>query len=224
MAKLRVLFVVLALAVGACAPEDSTGSGPGASQPAANDIETPVEDTTPPWKTLKFAGRGDDVLKVSVPNDDAALVYFKHRGNSNFIVVAHDPQGERLDSLVNDIGNYEGIRPVNFTADEVLASLEIDADGRWVIEVRHITTARQMADGTVKGIGDEVVGVESELLTGETARLKHTGESNFIVTAWGESREGIVNEIGKYDGRNLVPAGTLLFEIQADGNWSLTFE
>ena len=223
-----LLVAALFLFVAGCSANTSTSQpSPTSSFSPSEPTETPEEEPSPAlptWTKMVYKGRGDDVLKVSVPDDDPALVYLKHGGSSNFIVTAHDAQGERLDALVNDIGKYTGIRPVNFTTDEILATLQIQADGAWVIEIRPITTARQMAQRAINGKGDEVVMVGEELSSAETARITHSGSSNFIVQALGDTSENLVNEIGKYSGKVLVPAATLLFEIQADGNWSITFE
>ncbi|MGW4638383.1 hypothetical protein ACWEN6_07640 [Sphaerisporangium sp. NPDC004334] len=55
-------------------------------------------------------------------------------------------------------------------------------------------------------------------------RATHDGDSNFIV--YGYSRIGsypelLVNEIGGYKGKVLLPAGTRLITVKADGAWTL---
>ena len=52
--------------------------------------------------------------------------------------------------------------------------------------------------------------------------LRHTGRSNFIVYSYqGDSRELLVNEIGAYVGKSYLLQGEYLFDIRADGAWSL---
>lgn len=57
-------------------------------------------------------------------------------------------------------------------------------------------------------------------------KAKHEGESNFIVTLYtsdGEYEGLIANEIGDYNSKQgvMIPAGNYVFEVQADGEWSL---
>ena len=56
---------------------------------------------------------------------------------------------------------------------------------------------------------------------GSQATIRHGGSSNFVVSAWGSSWDLLVNEIGNYSGTVRVPAGTVIFEVQADGNWTI---
>jgi hypothetical protein len=54
-----------------------------------------------------------------------------------------------------------------------------------------------------------------------TLKITHSGSSNFAVKAYGDSSRLLVNEIGKYSGETLLPSGTVLLEVEADGNWTL---
>ncbi len=58
-----------------------------------------------------------------------------------------------------------------------------------------------------------------------TVKITHRGSSNFIVKAYtADSGELLVNEIGNYSGEQIMPAGTVLVEILADGAWTITPE
>lgn len=57
-----------------------------------------------------------------------------------------------------------------------------------------------------------------------TATITHRGDANFVVWAYGSGRDLLVNEIGRYDEESLVPDGTFLFEIKADGACTMTLE
>jgi hypothetical protein len=52
--------------------------------------------------------------------------------------------------------------------------------------------------------------------------ITHDGGSNFVVRAWTDRRDLLVNEIGPYDGTVRSPTGTVVFEVNADGAWTLT--
>jgi hypothetical protein len=48
------------------------------------------------------------------------------------------------------------------------------------------------------------------------------GSSNFAVHAYSDSgADLLINEIGKYGGEVLLPSGTLVVEINADGAWTM---
>ena len=58
---------------------------------------------------------------------------------------------------------------------------------------------------------------------GGAATLSHDGDSNFAIWAWGVAgRDLLVNEIGAYDGTVLVESGLSIWDITADGNWTVT--
>jgi len=113
---------------------------------------------------------------------------------------------------VNAIGNYDGVRPLNFlTAAPPVARLEIQADGPWSFE---ITPAEQApvvpVPGHVDGNGDFV-----GLLSGaDTAHFVYSGDRNFIVHTYGNTQELVANEIGPYDGEVLIPNDTTIIEVQ----------
>lgn len=49
-----------------------------------------------------------------------------------------------------------------------------------------------------------------------------TGDANFVVNSYsGSSRQLLVNEIGAFDGTEIIPSGTILFEVQSNGGWSI---
>ena len=53
--------------------------------------------------------------------------------------------------------------------------------------------------------------------------IRHVGDGHFAVVAfWGDDRELLVNNIGRYIGRNWLPDGEYLFDIDADGYWEIT--
>lgn len=173
--------------------------------------EPPTTTTTPP--PVVYEGRGDQVLEISKPVPDGpAIAVIGHDGSSNFQITALDTDLERVDGMVNEIGTYQGVRPVDFVDGASSAFLEIKADGAWRIELQPVTMARRFGDA-IDGVGDDVVYYEGD--TG-AAQVTHNGESNFQVTSYGDRREGMVNEIGPYDGS--VPLrGGVFVEIVAEG-------
>ena len=74
---------------------------------------------------------------------------------------------------------------------------------------------------SLTGSGDDIVRYEG---SASTLTSTQGGTSNFII--WGYESDGkiaglIVNEIGFYSGTDLIDSGTAIFDIAADGNWTL---
>ncbi len=108
--------------------------------------------------------------------------------------------------------------------------MNIKADGDW-----EITIAQPLPRETEFGFffeGDETSATRQfKLLDGLCRiKLKHRGDSNFIVTLLDEEGRpvgGIVNVIGNYEGSQAVKiksTGTYIFDVRAGGPWSIELE
>ncbi|MGW5159952.1 hypothetical protein ACWEPN_31120 [Nonomuraea wenchangensis] len=94
-----------------------------------------------------------------------------------------------------------------------------------------LVPATAHADKSHPGMGDEVLRIRPTKSAG-LLTLKHTGESNFIVTTLnssGKQEELLVNTIGPYKGTVLYNGdGTsksiVALQIKADGAWSAVFK
>lgn len=73
--------------------------------------------------TNRTQGHGDDVVYY----DKGSKAAVTHHGDSNFSVLAYSDSGGR-DLLVNEIGNYRGVVPL-----DTPALVQINADGDWTI-------------------------------------------------------------------------------------------
>lgn len=220
------LFLIVVLALSCCgiyslsntaATSITSTSGSGNRTSGSSVLPTNTPERFDP---IRVTGRGDDVVAIDKPNVPA-IVQLSHQGSSNFVVTSYDTNGNHLELLVNEIGSYNGIRPLDFAANDLTGRLEIQADGSWVVEVKPLSAAQVVLVPATNfsGKGDMVL-----LLGGadpDTATLAHTGESNFVVQAYGNSRRLLVNEIGNYDGTVIVPSDTAVLEIVADGGWQL---
>jgi hypothetical protein len=194
---------------------------------AAAPDTTTSSTTLPPTSTtssdqgfepITVSGSGDDVIEFSLPSNGPGLLELTHEGEENFIVRSFTADNEDLELLVNVIGHYTGTRPINFDGDPV-GLLEIQADGAWTLTGRPLT-ANDFVTSPASGTGDDVVEMT---LTSASLDVTHTGESNFVVYAWptGGGRDLLVNEIGEYSGTVRTPNGVVIFEVQADGEWTL---
>ncbi len=113
-----------------------------------------------------------------------------------------------------------GVRLLNLTTGDTPARLQVQASGPWSITISNANTAPvAMAPGHFDGIGDQVVIMRGKASTG---RFHNTGDANFVVNSYSTTnRELLVNEIGAFDGTEIIPSGTILFEVQSNGGWSI---
>lgn len=107
-----------------------------------------------------------------------------------------------------------------FFAKEPVRALDIDSSGSWTITARPMSHASAFSP-SLSGSGDDVVVYRG---SASTLTSTHNGSSNFIIVGYegdGEYNGLIVNEIGSYSGTDLIDLGSVIFDIQADGDWTL---
>jgi hypothetical protein len=193
-------------------PTASTGRG-------SSGGATPTDDFHP----IHLQGTGNKVARFRIPQDVAAIAEITHRGSSNFAVWTVSKRGQKQDLLVNTIGSYSGTVLFDEQTGQHSVAMQIEADGRWQVRILPISRAKKWnGRQTLHGRGDDVVQLNPRSSGLTTTRIEHKGSSNFVVTAYGDSSELLVNEIGRYRGESLLPDGTVLIEITADGLWSFS--
>lgn len=162
-------------------------------------------------------------MRFSIPENSAAIATIAHRGSSNFAVKSIAADGSSNGLLVNEIGNYAGTVLFDTSISEHSVAFDVEADGSWTILIQHPSKARRW-DGrsALTARGDSVLFISPAVSGFLSVTASHRGSSNFAVRAYGDQRSLLVNEIGRFSGRVLVPSGTLLLEVTADGDWSVT--
>lgn len=169
-----------------------------------------------------FSGEGDEVIRIRATKKPG-IIRFTHDGESNFIVYTINSRGKQEELLVNEIGAYDGTVLYNAYATKGTVGLQIKADGAWTATFKPVSGARCWCAGTVRGKSDQVLKL-SPTKGLRTMRATHNGEANFIVygyTRLGTYGDLLINEIGAYRGKVLLPTGTRLVTIKADGTWTL---
>ncbi len=173
---------------------------------------TPAPTATPEPVTLSGTSQtATDEVELPSP---ISIAHFTHNGQSNFIVRTYI--GDREDVLINEIGPYDGSRPL--TNGPVI--FDINADGAWIIEIRPIGRQDSAA---FSGDGDDVSDLFAPPDRGAW-ELSHNGESNFIVYLHCAGGSQVVqNEIGAVSGSTIIGFrdGPCFWEVEADGEWSL---
>lgn len=179
---------------------------------------TPSASATP--TPVVFSGSGDAVVDVD-KNDDAMIVRITYSGGRNFVAWNYDANGEQIDLLVNSIGSYQGVVPIDFLLGERTARLQVESSGDWTIELLPVTAARvERVPSTFTGAGDDIVildGADPDLLNIDASASK----GNFVIWAYGDDRDLLVNEIAPYTGTVIVGRGVVLFVIKAGGPWTI---
>lgn len=189
----------------------------------AKPKNTPVPTTPPDPGPVTLTGQGDQIVDFENPFE-YAVAHISHTGGSNFIVYNYDTDGTKIDLLVNEVGNYDGVLPLDFGVGEHTTRFEINAGGKWAIEISALSNLRSFdVPGIFEGKGDDVIALSaSRLNPPDTATFKHSGKSNFIVYGMsGDGKDLLVNEVGKYEGEKVLERDTFLFIFKADGAWSV---
>lgn len=216
---IQIISVVIVLLLCIMFGSIFSNGGSSSSTSSAVQVRATQRPTTrpiaqPTASPIRLRGRGDDVISVRKP-DEPMIAIIKHTGDSNIIVTAWD--GSMRQGLVNEIGNYNGTVALDFDGQHT-DEIEVQADGSWTIDIQALSSAPAIY-GSKSGTGDAVLIVGS---LSSPVDVSHTGDSNFIVTAWGSFRDGMVNEIGNYSGTVRLPNDALILEIIADGRWSIS--
>jgi len=158
--------------------------------------------------------------------DGIAIARVTHSGGGNFALWNYSASGEKIDLLINTIGNYSGTVVLDAMADEHTARFEVTARGDWTIDVLPLDKVRTVdTPGAIMGTGDDVV-----LLLGprrpDTLTIDaSTAKRNFSIWAYGNGRDLLVNDISPYTGTVVVASdlttrsGNLLLVIAATGDW-----
>jgi len=185
--------------------------------------EEPAEEPTqaPQPKPLTYSGSGDEVVKFKKALKEPMLITTTWTGRSdNNTIYAYDADGDEGELLVNTIGSYRGTNIVNLYDGDNVKALKIEGSGSWVITLKPLADAKAWdGSGTYKGKSDDVINVEDVFDGLDSMRFKSTNaDGNVTVYGLGDNGEDlIVNEIGNFSGKYLMPKGTVLLRISSDG-------
>lgn len=200
-------------------PPPTATPGP-TNTPEPSATPEPTATPTPLPEPIVLKGAGKAVTDPFILPASINRVTLTHKGSRNFIVQSYGA-GDKQDYLVNTIGAYNGIRPM---IGEGEWYLEVNADGAWEIAIEPVGGEAGAAQG-IEGSGDYVSGLFEPTKEGAVPyNIKHTGKRNFIVQIHcAGGRDVAANEIGAVEGSVVVRfgRGPCLWEVQADGDWSV---
>ena len=179
----------------------------------------PLVPDGPPPADKTYQGRGNKTFDISLDDDYLHIAKITHDGSSNFMVDSLTADGDPVDLVVNEVGDYNGVRLLD-AEREVPAKLKIRADGRWKVTVMVADKAPKWT-GKASGKSDTILQVDPKDPE-VRVRFTHKGRSNTTVLLYGAEPALLVNEIGRYSGEMSIPTGTEFIEVTGDGAWTLT--
>lgn len=187
----------------------------GQAPPAATATGAAVVARPAP-QTVALRGSGRQMTGRTELPSPLSVLRIAHTGSRNFVVRAY--VGNETDLLVNAVGSYAGSRPL--LAREPVA-FDIRADGAWSISIEPMAAGGAPA---FSGSGDATSALFDPPPAG-TWQILHDGPANFIV--WlhcGDGLSLVQNLVGPASGSQELAfgQGDCYWEVEADGNWSLT--
>jgi hypothetical protein len=121
--------------------------------------------------------------------------------------------------LVNMIGTYPGTALLDIADGSNTPARTVAASGAWTIKVTRIGSAH-MLGASARGTSDAVLIYKG---AGGVATFTGRGRGNFVVHVYSDAgKDLLVNEIGAYEGEQVMPAGQAVLQLNADGPWGVS--
>ncbi len=174
------------------------------------------------FEPIKLTGKRSRTVKVRIPKDVGAIAKISSSGKRDFVVWEVDAEAKAPKLLVNRVGAYKGTVLVNLAGG--MRSIKVKASGPWSITIRPALEAKAWdPEDTLKGSGDMVVRLDPPSDGPMPATFQHDGKRSFSVWIYRLTRsELLASGIGASTDDLILPDGSLLLRIEADGKWSVT--
>jgi len=186
-----------------------------------------IVEKTPEVITLN--GIGQQASNKFQLQKGLSIFKMTHNGSSNFIVNLLDSNGKQVGSLVNEIDSFNGGKAENIQESGTYI-LDVTADGNWTVIIEQPRQITAPDTTSFSGKGQQTTKLFYMKSGLKTIKMTHNGSSNFIVSLLdsnGKQVDGLVNEIGSFNGskaEGVQDNGIYLFDIAADGDWSIDIE
>jgi len=188
------------------------------------------EEIIPEPELIELSGTSQQATQKFTLENGLSIFKMTHTGTSNFAINLMDSNGQNVELLVNEIGNFDGTKAVG-VAKRGEYILDVSANGKWTVKIEQPRpTTSESKPETFTGTGQQAspfIKLDKGLTT---FKLNHTGKSNFAVVLMdknGNSEGLLVNEIGAFNGSKAVgidKSGIYILDVSADGNWTISIE
>lgn len=244
MRKIFLTVAVLSLLLTACGqtiPAPATNDQPADTEVDATETSVAPTNTPEPTATPKptrtprptstpvptkdpdpviVTGNGGDVVDAENPYDVAIVHITGNSAGRHFSVKNYGEDNEEYDLLVNTTDPYDGYRLLDSMEDEHTVRFQIEGQGEWTIEIFPLYEGNEIGvPGTYQGNGDDVLIIRGQ--EPDTAKIVGNADGRYFgVFAYTKNeRDLLINTTDPYDGKVLLPPGTLLIEVKAKGDW-----
>ena len=202
----------------------SSDEGPmvAAPKPDARTGETPqrIEKVG----TQEFEGQGSKKQNFKA-GGGLTVFTLSHEGPQNFVV--QYGQGNNMQLLVNEIGNFEGSKAVGLPVGEY--TLDIATRGEWTVTIdQSVPTEAPAPPKTLEGSGSAASDFFSLKAGPARFRLSYDGEGLFAPTLIKASDGTVItllaNELANFNGEKtveIVDGNIYLVDVTANGRWTI---
>lgn len=199
--------------------------------PSPTPEPTPTLEPTP----VPVAQNGTGNANVNVElTAGLTLVTLRHFGRDRFKVRLLEESGEARAQIADDRGAFQGSRAIALMESGAFV-VEIVADGDWELEITHpIPTEAIVRDLPldVSGTGTQAIYFVKATPGLHTVTLTHDGRRPFNVSVMNSQArqwDRIIQANGAFSGTAAIsvrnePFDYLIFDIRADGNWTMTID
>ncbi len=203
-------------------PATSTAAALGTARPVGTSL--PTVSVGLQAYPIPVIGTGDleaNILKWDGP----ALLEARYTGSDDFVVQSSRStpgQPPLLRMLINAIGPYDGVVPLDFEPGQPTSKLMVTAPGPWVLRVLPLASGKTyQLPTTINGKGDNVVLFTDAGMGNMMAIAAGGGSFTVVGFTRGGDRLSLVNEVAPYTGTAAGNPDIWALAVHSSGTWSL---
>ena len=208
-----------------------------AAQNASEKAEQEAQQVTteaqavpiPTNASLTLSGVGQQASHIIRFQQGLAIFTFMHDGTANFIVHLTYTKSNIVYYLANAIGSFEGS-----TAEGIYDAgayvLDIQADGKWTVTIQQPGPTNASSTTSFHGKGQAATDLFRMKSGLKSIKLTHDGTSIFnvrLLNSNGNDLGYVVVHTGTFHGsktKDIPTDGMYIFDVEADGNWTINIQ